>query len=39
MHQLCDGYNQPDIVFDEKGVCNHCHEYEEKENRLTSPWK
>jgi len=27
----------PDIVFDEKGVCNHCHEYEEKRKPVDQP--
>jgi len=26
-----------DIVFDEKGVCNHCHEYEEKRKPVDQP--
>lgn len=30
----------PDITFDEHGVCNHCHEYEERKKRLiTDPVK
>lgn len=27
----------PDIVFDPKGVCNHCHEYEEKRKLVDQP--
>jgi hypothetical protein len=23
----------PEIVFDEQGVCNHCYSYEERANR------
>lgn len=24
----------PDISFDEKGICNHCHEYNKMKERL-----
>jgi len=27
----------PDIYFDENGVCNHCHEYEEKRKMVDLP--
>ena len=33
----------PDIVFDDKGVCNHCHEFKKKEKerfaqKTSGPW-
>jgi N-acetyl sugar amidotransferase len=29
--------SDPDIIFDDKGVCNHCHEYEEKRKPVDLP--
>jgi N-acetyl sugar amidotransferase len=37
-YQICTNCimdtTDPDIVFDEQGVCNHCHEYKEIEKKL-----
>jgi N-acetyl sugar amidotransferase len=41
VYQICTrcvmDTTDPDIVFDENGVCNHCHEYEEKRKLVDLP--
>jgi N-acetyl sugar amidotransferase len=41
VYQICSkcvmDTTDPDIVFDENGVCNHCHEYEEKRKLVDLP--
>ena len=29
-----DNQNDPDIIFNENGVCNHCLNYQKEENKL-----
>ena len=40
-YQICSrcamDTTDPDIVFDEDGVCSHCHEYEENLRRYVQP--
>lgn len=40
-YQICTNCimdtTDPDIVFDSNGVCNHCHEYEEKRKMVDLP--